>query len=121
TKSATPVVADLRQAEVLPGQLESLTPQIEGLDGFDQVLASLTAGHSATLGGVWGSSCALVAATLARHCPGVLVLVAPRPATMDTLLEDTRLFTLRELAPFGAAETSATSRIFDQVGSERLR
>jgi transcription-repair coupling factor (superfamily II helicase) len=121
TKRATPVVADPLPAEVLAGQLESLTAQIEGLDGFDQVLASLTAGHSATLGGVWGSSCALVAATLARRCPGVMVLVAPRPATMDTLIEDTRLFTLRELAPFGAAETSATSRIFDEVGSERLR
>ncbi len=121
TTDATPVVADPRDAEALPGQLESLTTQLEGLDGFDQVLASLTAGHSGTLGGVWGSSCALVAASLARHCPGVLVVVAPRPAMIDTLVDDTRLFTHREIVSFAPAETSPTARILDSVASERLR
>ena len=118
---ATPVVADPREAEAHPGQLESLTTQLERLEGFDQVLASLTAGHSGTLGGVWGSSCALVAATLAKHCPGVLVVVAPRGATADTLTEDVRLFTHREIAALGAAETSIASRIMDEVANQRLR
>src|SRR5690606_38506151 len=83
--------------------------------------ASLTAGHSGTLGGVWGSSCALVAATLARHCPGALVVVAPRPAMIDTLVDDARLFTQREIVSFAPAETSTTARILDSVASDRLR
>ena len=39
-------------------------------EGFAEVVASLKAGHAATLDGVWGSSCALAAAALAAPRPG---------------------------------------------------
>ena len=40
------------------GQLEDLVGRLENQNGFAEVVASLQAGHGATLGGVWGSSCA---------------------------------------------------------------
>lgn len=104
------------------GELESLATQLEQIEGFAGVLASLTAGHSGTLGGVWGSSCALVGATLGRHCPGALVIVAPRGATMDTLADDLSLFTTLPIARFGAAETDSTPHgVVDQIAGERQR
>jgi transcription-repair coupling factor (superfamily II helicase) len=51
-------------------RLEKLPEQLDAQDGYAEVVASLTAGHSAALGGVWGSSCALVAANLLRHVSG---------------------------------------------------
>ena len=46
--------------------LRGLPIQLESHAGFSEVLASLARGESGTLGGVWGSSRALVAAALAR-------------------------------------------------------
>ncbi|HQU44681.1 MAG TPA: hypothetical protein PK867_17830, partial [Pirellulales bacterium] len=54
-------------------RLWQLADRLESTDGFAEVVASLQAGHGATLDGVWGSSCALVAATLIRHAPASLV------------------------------------------------
>src|SRR4051812_40091205 len=51
-------------------RLEKLAEQLDAQDGYAEVVASLTAGHSAALGGVWGSSCALVAANLTRQVSG---------------------------------------------------
>ena len=61
--------------------------------GFADVFASLEAGHGGTLGGVWGSSRALVAAALAgESCPGPLVVVAPHPGEIDAIARDLALF-----------------------------
>ncbi len=59
-------------------RLLQLVGRIEALPDFAEVVESLQAGHAATLDGVWGSSCALVAAALAREAPAVLVVVCPR-------------------------------------------
>ena len=66
------VVAEAADAQ---GVLRGLAAQLETHGGFSEVLASLAAGQAGTLGGVWGSSRALVAATLGRRCPGTLVVV----------------------------------------------
>lgn len=115
--------ADLASA---PGPLASLTDQLEQLDGFAEVQASLAAGHSGTLGGVWGSSCALAAATLEKACPASLVVVVPRSAMIDTLADDMRLFTSAEIDCFAPSEQSlsrkATSGITgDEIEGARLR
>ena len=52
-------------------------------EGFVEVVASLQAGHAATLDGVWGSSCALVAAALVAHAPGPLVVVCANVDDVD--------------------------------------
>jgi transcription-repair coupling factor (superfamily II helicase) len=116
----SPVVVD--RASTIRGPLESLTFELEQLEGFAEVQASLAAGHSGTLGGVWGSSCALAAAGLARQCPATLVIVAPRPAMIDTLAEDLTLFATTPVACFRPSEASRTRQVvIDEVESERLR
>ena len=55
---------------------------------FARVAASLEAGHGGTLGGVWGSSRALVAAALAKRCPGPLVVLLPHLSDVDTMAAD---------------------------------
>ena len=56
-----------------PGKLDSLhdlTRLIQEAEGFHPVVAALKNGHGATVDGAWGSSCALVAATLAEQASG---------------------------------------------------
>ena len=54
-------------AESSSAKLLELAERLDAQQGYAEVVASLQAGHGAALGGVWGSSCALVAANLARH------------------------------------------------------
>jgi len=104
------------------GSLASLTAQLEQLDGFAEVQASLAAGHSGTLGGVWGSSCALAAATLANDCPATLVVVVPRPAMIDTLADDLQLFTTAPIDRFAPSEQTPSGKVvIDEIEGARLR
>ena len=73
-------------------RLKDLAGRLERHAGFAEVVASLQAGHAATLDGVWGSSCALAAATLARHAPATLVVLCPHGDDVDDLLDDLPLF-----------------------------
>ncbi len=114
-----PVVAE---RAALTGPLESLTAEIEQLDGFADVQASLLAGHSGTLGGVWGSSCALASAALAGDCPATLMVVVPRPAMIDTLADDLSLFTTTPITCFRPSEVIPSRRVVvDEIEGERLR
>src|SRR6478735_3044927 len=88
-------------------RLYDLVGRLEAQRGFAQVLASLQAGHAATLGGVWGSSCALVAASLVRHAPGPLVVVWPHIDDVDDFCEDLALFTSVQPERFAAWEREA--------------
>ena len=76
-----------------PERLQELVGRLEAHPGFAEVLAALQAGHASTLGGVWGSSCALVAASLVRHAPGPLVVVYPHIDDLDDFADDLALFT----------------------------
>ncbi len=87
------------RASATPGQLHQLVGSIQRHEGFDQVVASLQAGHAATLDGVWGSSCALVVAALAAHAPATLLVVTPQPEHAEDFLEDLELFLPAEQAP----------------------
>ena len=103
-------------------RLQRLVERLEGVEGFAGVVASLRAGHSATLDGVRGSSAALVAAALARHAPGPLVVVLPQPGEIDDFCDDLAVFS--ELAPerFPAWEAMPAERhIDDDVCGDRLR
>ncbi|HEY2883204.1 MAG TPA: hypothetical protein VGJ15_12240, partial [Pirellulales bacterium] len=72
--------------------LANLAERLDAQEGYAAVIASLTAGHGAALGGVWGSSCALVAANLTRHAPDLLVVVCPRAGDVDDFCDDLGLF-----------------------------
>src|SRR5690242_2071993 len=79
------------------GRLSELAGRLKALPGFADVVASLRRGHGATLGGVWGSSCALVAAALAQAAEGPLVIVCPHPGDIDAVADDLRLFLAHEV------------------------
>ena len=90
--------------------------------GFAEVVAALWAGHGATLGGVWGSSCALAAAALQGDCPATLVLVCPRPEDVDALADDLAIFKPVAAERFPAWESETRERsLDDEIYGQRLR
>ena len=99
-----------------------LVGRLDRQEGFAEVVAELLAGHAATLDGVWGSSCALVAATLAGHAPASLVLVCPHIDQIDEHIDDLRLFHPATPERFPAWETSVDERVIhDEVFGDRVR
>jgi transcription-repair coupling factor (superfamily II helicase) len=103
-------------------RLRELAGRLERHDGFAEVLASLQAGHAATLDGVWGSSCALAAAALARHVPETLVALCPHGDDVDDLLDDLTLFSDIQAVRFPAWETLPNEQAaVDEVFGDRLR
>jgi transcription-repair coupling factor (superfamily II helicase) len=103
-------------------RLRELTDRIERAEGFAQVVASLRAGDAATLDGVWGSSCALVAATLAGQASGPLVVVCPHIDDVDPLVDDLALFTPLTPERFAARESFAPERaLLDETFGDRVR
>ena len=121
TATAAASAAD-RSPQAACGELRELAAHLEQHSGFSDVLASLIEGHGGTLGGVWGSSRALVAAALARSCPGPLVVVTPHPAEIDGLARDLALFTDLPVAQFPAWESEPGERVVhDEIYGDRLR
>jgi len=102
--------------------LRRLAAELEQHDGFAQVVASLAAGDGGTLGGVWGSSCALTAAALERSCPGPLVVVLPHARDLDSFCEDLALFSAAAAPQFPPWESEAAERLLhDELYGMRLR
>ncbi len=102
--------------------LGRLAAELETHAGFSEVLASLSQGQAGTLGGVWGSSRALVAAAMARQCTGTLVVVLPHLGDVDALADDLTLFTDAEVARLPAWESDVGERVLhDEVFGERTR
>src|SRR5438045_3069582 len=103
-------------------RLRELAANLSSHGGFAEVVASLEAGHGGTLGGVWGSSRALVAAALARSCPGPLVVIAPHQSEIEAIARDLALFTEAVVAEFPAWEAEPGERVIhDEVYGQRLR
>ena len=103
-------------------RLRELAAHLNLHSGFAEVVASLEAGHGGTLGGVWGSSRALVAAALAKSCPGPLVIVAPHPNEIDAISRDVTLFSEALVTEFPAWEAEPGERVLhDEIFGGRLR
>jgi len=103
-------------------ELYELAVQLERQSGFAPVLESLAAGDGGTLGGVWGSSCALTAAALQRSCPAALVVVLPHSRDLDSFCDDLVLFSEVSCHQFPAWESDAGERLLhDEIYSQRLR
>lgn len=102
--------------------IRALPAQLDQHTGFSEVIASLQAGHGGTLGGVWGSSRALVAAALTAKCHGPVVVVLPHPGEIDAFLDDLSLFADVPAAAFPAWESDADERVVhDEIFAQRLR
>ena len=103
-------------------RLFELAGLLERQEGFAEVVESLKEVHAATLDGVWGSSCALVAAVLAQHAPGPLVVVCSRIDGADDLIDDLALFTRLTVERFPAWESLPSERVIhDEVFGDRVR
>lgn len=103
-------------------RLLELAERLEEHEGFSEVVAALKAGHAATLDGVWGSSCALVAAALARHASEPLVVVCPHADDIDDFVDDLRLFSRLSPVAFPPAESLSGERLLrDEAFGERMR
>ena len=103
-------------------KLLRLAEQLESHSGFAAILASLKAGHSGTLGGVWGSSCALCAAAIERCSPETLVVVLPHMRDIDSFVEDVALFSDAQVDQLPAWETDSGERLLnDEIYGQRVR
>jgi transcription-repair coupling factor (superfamily II helicase) len=103
-------------------RLRELTRNVEQLAGFDQVTRALQEKQPVTIDGVWGSACALMAATLARQNPPLLVVVCPHPREMDQFVDDLALFIDAEATIFPAWDAPVSGdELLDETYGDRLR
>ncbi len=102
--------------------MRELSARIAADEDFDRVLASLLQGGWATLDGVWGSSCALVAAELDRRLERPLVIVTPHQDDIDDFCDAWELFSAASVAKFPAWESEPGEHlVHDEVFGDRLR
>ena len=116
------IMSSASVATAASDRLLQLIGRIEALPDFAEVVDSLQAGHAATLDGVWGSSCALVAAALAKAAPAVLVVVCPRLDEVQGLIGELSLFSPLEPMRFPVRESlSAERMVQDEAVGDRVR
>src|SRR5262245_14453493 len=103
-------------------QLRQLSRCLETRHGFIEAVAALKANQPASFDGAWGSSCALLAASLQRHLSAPLVVVCPQPDQIDGVVEDIGVFSGDMPLEFAAVEDVQIERlIHDDVFGQRLK
>lgn len=108
--------------EVAEARLRELPDKLLAQAGFLAACQSLRAGQGATFDNVWGSGLALVAAALARHLDGPLLVVGASAETMDDLADDLSTFTRERIERFPAAlEDDGSNRATDEAWGTRIR
>jgi transcription-repair coupling factor (superfamily II helicase) len=102
--------------------LRSLPDSLTRYEGFAEATAALTAGQPATFDGVWGSSCALLAAALARSNKGPLLVVAAHERAAEDLVADLPLFGVAQPYHFPVWNPETEERgLRDEAYGERIR
>src|SRR5262245_9241601 len=107
--------------------LRQLPKTLKNYADFERTIEALAAGSPASIDGVWGSACALVAAALAEAKPtkqatGPLVMVLPTQREADDASGDLELFLAHPPKFFPAWETADDERlVHDETFGERLR
>lgn len=103
-------------------RLQRLGQSLDRQADFVDAVATLRSGGRATFDGVWGSSCALLASTLASHAPGPVVVVCPQLDDIDDFCADFALFSGRRPDRFPAWEAApGEQRIHDEIYADRVR
>ena len=103
-------------------QLRELSRGVQNLAGFDQAIQALHDNALVTIDGVWGSACALLAATLLKQNPPLLVVVCPHPREIDRFVDDLSLFIDAETMVFPAWDSPAgEDELLDETYGDRLR
>jgi transcription-repair coupling factor (superfamily II helicase) len=104
--------------------LRALPELIAESEGWAAVRAALSAGHSGTIDGAWGSSAALAIAALQHDTPGTLLVVLANPADVSSWVEDIAGFSGERPAVFPAWETwpvGSNKGMLDPITASRLR
>ena len=107
-------------------RLRELSRCLATQDDFQHVITSLDSGESAALEGVWGSSCALVAAELLRQRRPLhqapLVVVFSSSTSLDDFRDDLALFSEVSAETFPARLSEDREHVLqDENEGERLR
>jgi len=115
-------MTDSSLASAASERLRELARRLNEHDGFAGAVSALSQGQPATLDGIWGSACALVAAELVRTAAGPLVVVCPHQDDIDTFCDDFSLFSPVSATRFPAWESDPGERILhDEIHADRLR
>jgi transcription-repair coupling factor (superfamily II helicase) len=115
-------MANAGTACIASDRLMELVGRLKQQQGFAEVVASLLAGHAATLDGVWGSACAPAAVALLQSAPAPLVVVCPHADDVDDLADDLALFTQAVPHLFPAWDRQPGEQaIADEVFGDRMR
>jgi transcription-repair coupling factor (superfamily II helicase) len=114
----TALIADAAATE----RMRQLYRRLFDWEGCVQGVAALERGDPATFDGVWGSSCALIAAALETRCDGPLIVVCPTQNDADELAADLDLFTSAPIEQFPAWEVALGEGVIeDEAHGQRLR
>ncbi len=115
-------MAEAEISSTAPERLFELVGRLAEQDGFGEVVRELQSGHAGTFDGVWGSSCALLAAALTGKGHGPLVVVCPTADEADDFLDDLGLFSKSAPDRFPALEVLSGDRVLlDDVFGDRVR
>lgn len=104
-------------------RMRQLYQIVQRSEGFGVAAGELAHRRPATFDGVWGSSCALLAATLAQSSPAdYLVAVLPTQREADEFAADLEFFNTGRPALYPAWETSPDEQLVQEESfGERLR
>jgi transcription-repair coupling factor (superfamily II helicase) len=110
-----PNVAATERMRQLPEALHSYA-------GFAEAIAALASGQPASFDGVWGSSCALLAAALALKSHGPILVVTSQQREADDFAADLEFFFPARPALFPAWEIDPSEQVVqEEAYGERLR
>lgn len=105
-------------------ELRDLTRRIQRAPGFPEVVAALKNRHAATIDGTWGSAGPLVAAALALHAPGPVLIVLAHVGDVDDYRDDVVTFSGIPAEVFPAWEkgpSEPAARGGDEIHGRRVR
>ncbi len=107
-----------RKALKMPGILEKAVKNA----ALQRAADELSLGRSIQLGGVWGSSAALLAGAVGQLAKATVLLVTAHLDDADELADDVEVLTGAKVHNFGAWEVDiGTEHVNDEIVAERLR
>jgi transcription-repair coupling factor (superfamily II helicase) len=116
------MTATLSATATAAENLRQLPDALRRYEGFAEATAALAKGQPATFDGVWGSSCALLAAALFQAGKRPLLIASAHDREADDLVADLPLFGVSQAEVFPAWDPTSEERgLRDENYGERIR